>query len=135
VGRLPQGTFIGELESSNLAVDEDGQLRASGVLFGKATVNGVTQTIGQTFTDVGVELLQAGQPNVCDILILDFDPIHVDQLDLDVDLSRITLNSTAPQSRGYLLGRFLCPLAGLLNSSSPNLTVIQQLLDAINELL
>jgi hypothetical protein len=134
VSSLPKGgEFIGEILSLNLAVDEEGQLQASGVLFGNVTVHGATQQIAQMFDGVGVELRQAGRPKVCANVTLDFDPIYVDSLKLDVE-SQITRNSAPPRTCGFLLRPLLCLLAGLLNSSSPNEAVIQQLLDIINSL-
>ena len=136
VSSLPEGgEFIGVILSLNLTVEE-GQLQASGILFGDATVNGDTQSIAQMFDGVDVELRQAGRPKVCDNVILDFGQIHVDSpLNLDVEVeSQITRNSTPPRTCSFLLRPLLCLLAGLLNSSSPNETVIQHLLDAINKL-
>jgi hypothetical protein len=133
-GTVSGGMFTGRLTLTDLAV-EDGQLLASGFLGGTVKVRGVTQETGgiglsDTFTDVVVGLLQAGQPNVCDILILDFSPIHLG--DLDIDLSPIFLTVHA---HGFPPGQLLCELADLLDSSPLNLPEIQQLLAEINYVL
>jgi len=133
-GRVPGGKFIGSLTIGDLTF-KDGQLLASGALAGVVTVQGVTQEIGglgepATFTGVVMGLLQAGQGNVCN-LMLDFSPIHL--YDFVIDLAPIIL---IVHQHGVLPVLLLfCELADLLDSSPLNLSEIQQVLDEINYLL
>jgi hypothetical protein len=55
----------------------------------------------------------------CDILNLVLGPIHLDLLGLVVDLNQVTLNITAEQAPGNLLGNLLCAVANLLNGPAP----------------
>ena len=55
----------------------------------------------------------------CDILNLVLAPLHLDLLGLVVDLNQVTLNITAEQAPGNLLGNLLCSVAHLLNGPSP----------------
>jgi hypothetical protein len=128
------GTFTGVLSIVSLAVNDAGQLLASGTLVGTARVGNVVTAINQTFTDVVATLTQPGQ-GTCNILFLDLGPIHLDLLGLNIDLSRVVLNITAQQGPGNLLGNLLCALVGLLDNPTANLTAIQALLDVINQLL
>jgi hypothetical protein len=70
----------------------------------------------------------------CEILHLELGPIHLDLLGLVVDVSEITIDITAEQGPGNLLGNLLCAIAGLLDSqASPN--ALAQLLNRILGLL
>jgi hypothetical protein len=55
----------------------------------------------------------------CEILNLVLGPIHLDLLGLVIDLNQVTLNITAEQAPGNLLGNLLCAVANLLNGPSP----------------
>jgi hypothetical protein len=55
----------------------------------------------------------------CEILNLVLGPLHLDLLGLVVDLNQVTLNITAEQAPGNLLGNLLCAVANLLNGPSP----------------
>jgi hypothetical protein len=55
----------------------------------------------------------------CEILNLVLGPIHLDLLGLVVDLNQVTLDITAEQAPGNLLGNLLCAVANLLNGPSP----------------
>ena len=126
------GTFEGLLTVTELAI-QNGQLVVSGTLQGTATaVDGTVTAINQTFDDVVASLL--GNGSSCSILFLDVGPIFLDLLGLQVDLSQITLDVTAVRGAGNLLGNLLCAVAGLLDRGGP-LTIIQRLLDRINNLL
>jgi len=63
----------------------------------------------------------------CDILNLVLGPIHLDLLGLVVDLNQVTLNITAEQAPGNLLGNLLCAVVNLLNGPSPLAGLLNQL--------
>jgi hypothetical protein len=132
-GTLPGGgTFTGLLDITELAI-ENGQLVASGVLTGTATVGGVVTQITQTFTDVALGLLNP-DGGKCDILFLDLGPIFLDVLGLQVDLSQIVLDVDAVPGAGNLVGNLLCAITGLLDG--PGLgNALNNLLGIINDLL
>ena len=133
-GTLPGGgTFSGLLDITNLAV-ENGELVASGVLTGTATVAGVVTEITQTFTDIPLGLIGSGTGAACDILTLDLGPLRLDVLGLVVDLSAIDLDITAVPGPGNLLGNLLCAVAGLLDGPVLGNT-LTGLLAIINRLL
>jgi hypothetical protein len=134
-GTLPGGgTFEGLLDITSLALDENGQLVASGVLTGTATVGGVVTAITQSFTDILADLLGDGPGASCRILTLDLGPLNLDLLGLVVDLSAISLDVTAVPGAGNLLGNLLCAVAGLLDGPGALLRILD-LLDRINDLL
>jgi hypothetical protein len=125
--------FTGTLNITELALNEAGQLVASGTLTGTTTIDGVTTTVTQTFNDVVASLIGGGNGQ-CEILQLDLGPIFLDLLGLQVDLSAIDLDITAVSGAGNLLGNLLCAVAGLLDGGGP-LQAIGALLDRINNLL
>lgn len=133
-GDVPGGTFTGLLDITSFALDE-GQLVASGVLTGTATVAGVVTEITQTFTDIPVGLVGSGLGAACDILSLDLGPLNLDLLGLVVDLSAIDLDITAVPGPGNLLGNLLCAVAGLLDGPAGIGSILNNLLGAINRLL
>jgi hypothetical protein len=105
------GTFEGVVKNATVTV-VDGEAFLSGTLVGAATANdGATQQINQQFTNVPLQV--SGQS--CEILNLDINPIFLDLLGLQVDLSAITLDITAVSGPGKLLGNLLCEVAGLLD--------------------
>ena len=113
-GTLAGGTFAGLLDITNLAL-QNGQLVASGVLTGTATVGSTVTNITQTFTNIPLGLVGAGTGAACDILSLDLGPLNLDVLGLVVDLSAVDLDITAVPGAGNLLGNLLCAVAGLLD--------------------
>jgi hypothetical protein len=131
-GTVPGGTFTGALTITELALNEAGQLVASGTLVGSTTIGGVTTAIEQEFEDVTLGLVNAGTA-ACDILHLDIGPIFLDLLGLQVDLSEIVLDITAVPGPGNLLGNLLCSVAGLLDNGLSG--TLQGLIDLINNLL
>jgi hypothetical protein len=131
-GSLPGGgTFQGLLTITQLAF-QNGQLLATGVLTGTATQGTTVTQITQNFTNVPINLTSSG--GQCQILFLDIQPIFLDLLGLQLSLSRITLDLTAVQGPGNLLGNLLCALVGLLDQGGP-LSGIENLLNQINRLL
>lgn len=131
-GTLPGGTFTGVLDITELGL-VNGELVASGVLTGVATVGGVVTEVTQTFTDVALGLLNPGGA-ACDILQLELAPLDLDILGLVVNLSAISLNIDAVPGAGNLLGNLLCAVAGLLDG--PGLgNALNNLIGLINDLL
>ncbi len=133
-GTVPGGTFEGLLDITSLAL-ENGQLVASGVLTGTATVAGIVTEVTQTFTDIPLGLIGSGLGAACDILSLDLGPLNLDLLGLVVDLSAIELDITAVPGPGNLLGNLLCAVAGLLDGPAGLGNILNNLLGAINRLL
>jgi hypothetical protein len=126
------GTFTGVLDITNMALNEAGQLVASGTLTGTATsAGGIVSEITQSFTDVVLGLL-GGRPGRCTILTLDLGPLHLDLLGLVVDLAPVELDVTAERGPGKLLGNLLCAVAGLLDNPGGALS---GLLRQINRIL
>ena len=134
VGTITGGTFTGTAQITQLAFD-NGQLVATGVLNGVATVGGVaTNIVDQAFT-TAVSLTSSGSGGACQILFLDLGPIFLDLLGLQVDLSQVILDITAVPGAGNLLGNLLCAVVNLLNNPLGNLTSLLNLLALINGLL
>jgi hypothetical protein len=70
----------------------------------------------------------------CEILNLVINPISLNVLGLNVDLSRVVLNITAQSGPGNLLGNLLCAVAHLLDSNASG-NAITNLLNRIFGLL
>jgi hypothetical protein len=122
------GVLHGVLTITRLALNETGQLVATGTLAGTAG----TQVIQDTFTAIADQFRQGDGPGVCEQLILDLAPSHLDELGLTVEVSRMTLDLTAQRGPDTLLGHLLCALTYLLENPSGNVSGIQMLLNAIN---
>jgi hypothetical protein len=120
----PWGKFKGKVINPTVTYDADAQnLRIAGKLVGTATrADGdFTREVSTNFNRV-VELSSAAnasdvttQQRECQILFLDIRPIFLDLLGLQVSLSRVTLDITAVEGAGNLLGNLLCALVGLLD--------------------
>lgn len=135
VGTVNGSAFTGQLRITKLA-NSGTQLVASGELSGK--IDGIKNSLTQSFTDVPVSLLDADDPGVCDLLYLDIQPITLDLLGLRLQLSRITLDLDAVPGAGNLVGNLLCAVAGLfdgLELSAILQAVLGNILDALNGLL
>jgi len=134
-GTLPNnGAFTGTLTITRLQ-QQAGQIVMDGVLTGTATPAGGQPTaVTQQLQNVPVQLVSE---NACQILLLDIQPIHLDLLGLNVDLSRVTLDVTAVQGAGNLLGNLLCAVAGLLDQgpTGPLAGLVNDLLRIINQVL
>jgi hypothetical protein len=124
------GTFTGALTITSLATNSAGQLLASGTLAGQQTLNGVTTTVSETFSNVVV----GTDPQHCTILHLDVGPIFLDLLGLQVTTNEIVLDVTAVAGPGNLLGNLLCALVHLLDQN-PLSTLVGNLLAQINAIL
>ncbi|MEM4782330.1 MAG: hypothetical protein QXG03_12335 [Halalkalicoccus sp.] len=114
-------TFEGDLVFTDLDVNEDGELVASGRLRGQLSGN-PTEQINETFDGLVLGLLEdvldvlspenAGE---CPILELVIEPIFLDLLGLQVETETIELDIRAIAGEGNLLGNLLCAVAGLLD--------------------
>jgi hypothetical protein len=93
------------------------------------TTSGATQVISGFA--VPVILGNSGTSGSCQILNLVIGPIHLDLLGLVVDVSQITINITAQQGPGNLLGNLLCDIANLLNQNPLNLNQLSVLLNGL----
>lgn len=114
-------TFDGKLTFTDLDVNEDGELVASGRLQGTLSSNPVEQ-ISETFQNVVLGLvedvlgiLSPDSSGECPILTLDVGEIFLDLLGLQVETSTIEIDITAVAGEGNLLGNLLCAVAGLLD--------------------
>jgi hypothetical protein len=74
------------------------------------------------------------QVGSCDILFLQLGPLDLNLLGLVVHLDQVTLEITAQQGPGNLLGNLLCAITGLLDGTG-TLTQIAQLLNQIIALI
>ncbi|MGH2543503.1 MAG: hypothetical protein ACRDIB_11920 [Ardenticatenaceae bacterium] len=109
------GHFIGRVSLTDFE-SMDGALLADGFIAGTATTaDGTTHEIRQRITGINLLPMGGGRADVCDILILDLGPLHLDLLGLIVDLSEIELDITGETGDGKLLGNLLCAIAGLLD--------------------
>jgi hypothetical protein len=74
-------------------------------------------------------------PDKCDVLYLDIQPITLNLLGLEVLTSRITVDVNAIPGEGNLAGNLVCALAGLLDGTPDAIAEItNQLNDIVNEL-
>ncbi len=151
------GAFIGTLSITSLGFDVANRTyTVTGLLSGRAMKldGGILKTsdgrpavipAGKpiTITDIPVSLgggdgassaLVRPTQAVCDILLLDLAPIHLDLLGLVLDTSQITIDLSAQSGSGKLLGNLLCALLGILDPIAL-LQVVTQLLESINNIL
>jgi len=102
-----------------------GQILANGTLSDADGTTAVLPTSGPVdlaATRAATMPAVAGNVNAlatCDVLNLVLGPLHLDLLGLVVDLNQVTLNITAEQAPGNLLGNLLCAVAHLLNGPAP----------------
>ena len=112
-GRLEHGgTFAGRLTVEELTVNELGQLAATGVLAGTATLEAgnATPILLRTVSTPASLLDLRG---TCTTLVLDVEPIFLEPLSQEVTLGPITLDMQAVPKDEHLLGTALCALARL----------------------
>jgi hypothetical protein len=124
----PWGKFKGNVINPTVTYNAVAQtLRIDGRLVGTATRadGAVTREISKRFNKAA-ELSSAAnagdvttQQRRCQILFLDIRPIFVDLLGLQISLSRITLDITAVEGAGNLLGNLLCGLVSILDPREP----------------
>jgi hypothetical protein len=122
------GALHGVLTITGWALNETGQLVATGTLAGTAG----TQVIQETWTALATQFRQGEGSDVCTQLILDLAPAHLDGVGLTVEVARLTLDLTAQRGPDALLGQLLCALTYLLENPSMHASGMQFLLNAIN---
>src|SRR5262249_14692158 len=122
------GSLHGVLTITRLALNDTGQLVATGTLVG--TVG--TQMMQDTLTAIAAQFRQGEGPGVCAQLILDLAPARLDGLGRTVEVAQMTLDLTAQHGPDMLLGHLLCALTYLLENPSGNVSGIQIFLNAIN---
>jgi hypothetical protein len=112
-GRLADGgTFAGRLTIREITVDNLGQISATGVLMGTATLQTGTATRipPRPFTAPAPLLDLRG---TCSTLVLDLEPILLPPLGQKVTLVPITLDLQTIPPDEHLLSSALCALARL----------------------
>jgi hypothetical protein len=143
------GSFTGTLSVTHIAVDPVTRaLSVTGTLSGMATnvANVITQltnvavsvpaTLVRGASAIGV-IHQASNTTtraVCDVLLLDLGPLHLDLLGLTVDLSQVILDVNAVSGAGNLVGNLLCGLLSILDLPGV-IADITHLVDNINSML
>ena len=113
--------------------NQNGQLVAIGDIAGQITnPDGTTTPFNPTGVALPVDLAQSN--GSCEILNLVLGPLDLNLLGLEVHLDTVTLNITAQQGSGNLLGNLLCTVAGLLDGPA-NANALVNLLNQILGLL
>jgi len=112
-GGNPLGGILGGLGGANVNTLLTGLTNVLNTALGQLTAPGALAGVGGT------------SPGACDILNLSLGPVNLDLLGLNVDLDNcsngpITVDITAQEGKGQLLGNLLCGLSRLLdNGASP----------------
>jgi|GEM_PF-3536122 len=104
-------------------------------IFAQGTLTNITGTglpanVGALLGQL-LELLVNPQNATCDILFLQLGPLDLDLLGLVIHLDQVTLEITAEQGPGNLLGNLLCAITGLLDNPGSPLGGIVGLLNRI----
>jgi hypothetical protein len=134
---VSQAGFTGTLSITHIDYDQaTGRLLFSGKVVRAA--DGFTERFARVpgwLIGGGIFAAQPGgnEAGRCDILFLDLEPISLDLLGLELDLSQILLDLDADPGAGNLLGNLLCAVTGLLDGGS--LADILGILDRINGIL
>ena len=117
-------TFAGAFKLQKFAVNQAGELVATGILTGVVTTAaGVTTSVVRT-----VSLPAAVTQTTCEILHLDLGPLNLDLLGLQISLSQVVLDITAQTGANNLLGTLLCAVANLLNNPSGLADILNRIL-------
>lgn len=121
------GTFSGVLNITKFAT-QNGQLVGLGTLTGTVTntATGATQNVSSAVT---VPITSAS--GSCQILYLHTGQITLNLLGLVVNISPITIDITAQQGAGNLLGNLLCAITNALNGGTP----LSSLTNLLNQIL
>jgi len=122
-GTLAGAPFSGVFTLTGFAL-QNGQLVATG------TLSGASATAGSIFA-TGVALPVTVAQAACSILHLDIQPISLNLLGLQVNLSEIVLDISAQPGPGNLLGNLLCSVAGLLDNPAGLVNLLNQILAAL----
>ena len=117
-------------------------VRSGGAIAAVGTVTGGGVTIpfqtpveANVTSPVRANAMSPLQANAtCGILDLTLGPLHLDLLDLVVDLNQVHLTITAEQGSGNLLGNLLCAVAGLLDNN-PTGGLLQAITNLLNQIL
>ena len=135
---VSQAGFTGTLSITRIDYDPaTGRLLFSGKVVRAA--DGFTERFARVpgwLIGGGIFAAQLGgsEAGRCDILFLDLEPISLDLLGLELDLSQILLDLDANPGAGNLLGNLLCAITGLLDGGG-SLADILGILDRINGIL
>jgi hypothetical protein len=84
---------------------------------------------------IGGSVTDAHGDNMCETLLIQLGPLHLELLGLVVDLDQITLEISAESGPGNLSGNLLCAVAGLLNPPGPTgflADLLNLILDALD---
>jgi len=126
-GGTSLGTILGGLSGANLNTLLGGLTSVLNSVLGSVTAP-------QALTGVG-----GTTPGACDILHLSVGPIHLNLLGLNVDVDNcsggpVTVDLTAQEGNGQLLGNLLCGLSRLLDNGASNVAVANALARIANAL-
>jgi hypothetical protein len=125
-GTGTDGVFSGTFHLQNF-VTRNGALAVTGRLSGMVTTDaGETTSIVCRITRPAV----VGDTS-CETLQLDFGPLHLDLLGLQIDLSRIVLDITVQAEARSLLGNLLCAVVFLLNDPAGLAGLLNSVLAAL----
>ncbi len=122
------GAVHGVLTITRLALNETGQLVATGTLAGTAG----PQVIQDTWTAIAAQFRQGEGSSLCVQLLLELAPAHLEGLGLTVEVTRLTLDLTAQRGPDAVLGHLLCVLTYFLEHPSEHASGMQFLLNTIN---
>jgi hypothetical protein len=126
-GGTSLGNILGGLSGSNLNTLLGGLTSVLNSVLGAVTSPQAVTGVGGT------------TPGACDILNLSVGPIHLNLLGLHVDADNcsggpITVDITAQEGNGQLLGNLLCGLSRLLDNGASNVAVANALARIANAL-
>lgn len=117
---------------------------------GVQVVNGVLQAVVEISGNVvnGLGAPVAGSPitqnnlavplqvtGTCEILNLVLGPLDLNLLGLQIHLNQVVLTIVAVSGAGNLLGNLLCAVANLLNGGGPIQTLLNNLVNLLNQIL
>jgi len=121
------GGILGGLSGTQLNTLLGGLTNLLNNVLGQVTAPGAVTGVGGT------------SPGACDILHLSLGPVNLNLLGLNVDLDNcangpITVDLTAQEGSGQLLGNLLCGLSRLLDNGASNVAVANALARIANVL-
>jgi len=98
-------------------------VQQNGTVYAVGTLTNITGTgLPANVTDLVGQVLRLPVlfgNHTCEILFLQLGPLDLDLLGLVIHLDQVTLEITAEQGEGNLLGNLLCAIAGLLDGNGP----------------
>ena len=126
------GAFVGTVSVTSVRL-VNGVLTAVGTITGNVLdPTGAVAPNSPTTQAISAPLQVSGS---CAILNLVLGPLDLNLLGLVVHLDQVVLNITAVPGAGNLLGNLLCAVANLLNGGSPLSTLLNNLVDLLNQIL